>query len=209
MFAIHCQSDIPTRMDADPWRWFCGDSKSPTGEGNCVAGSACITLKDLTYGALNSTCIQHAIVCLGQLILLLIFFLLLATSNSVPEGALTGTELLNTFEVGSILYNVSAVLSSIVGLANFVVAASLYFSTSFLATHELVYLLVQGVAWLTIAISLRIRYSTVTYGFMSFVLSMHILILSRFGISSMPSSLHWNNPHQSSTDLLLGVLMRL
>lgn len=37
----------------------------------------------------------------------------------------------------------------------------------------------------------------------------HILILSRFGISSMSSSLHRNNPHQSSTDLLLGVLMRL
>lgn len=145
---------------SDPWTWFCGGSKSPYGKRNCAEGMSCISL---TYRSLwlspggSFTCIQHAIVCLGQLLLLLAFFTLLATSNSVPPGALTGSELMATFEVGSILYNVSSVLSGIIGLANVVVGIYLYFSESIVPTHEWVFLVVQGVAWLTIAVSLRIR----------------------------------------------------
>lgn len=100
---------------------------------------------------------QHAIVCFGQLLLLLIFFTLLAVSNSVPPGAWTGAELISTFEVGSLLYNVTSVLSALVGLANGAVAVWSFFGGGALVVHAEVFLLVQAVAWITIALSLRIR----------------------------------------------------
>ncbi|KAG0614326.1 hypothetical protein M758_6G168500 [Ceratodon purpureus] len=144
----------------DLWGWFCGGSKSPTVElGNC---SKCITFTGLTLhydfgqGSKSLSCVQHAIVCFGQLLLLLVFFLLLATSNSIPPGALTGAELLSTFEVGSVLYNVTSVLSALVGLAHVAVGVYLFFLPS-VATHSEIYGWVQGIAWITIAVSLRIR----------------------------------------------------
>jgi len=142
--------------NADSWTWFCGGTKAPTGEGNIYNCPACIS-STLT-GPFSSACVQHAIVCFGQLLLLVIFFTLLSLSNSIPPGALTGADLLSTFEVGSVLYSVTSVLSGLVGLANAALGLYRYFSVRAIAAHAELYLLVQGVAWVTIAFSLRIRY---------------------------------------------------
>lgn len=145
----------------DPWRWFCGASKSPSDEApSCSKSIHLVGLMNVYSRApesVSSTCIQHGIVCFGQILLLFVFFILLATSNSIPPGALTGADFISTFEVGSILYNVTSVLSGLVGVAHVVVGMYLYSRVDFLATHEELYLLVQGLAWFTIAISLRIR----------------------------------------------------
>ena len=61
----------------------------------------------------------------------------------------------------SVWPKVTAMLSGLVGLANLVVGVYLYCTAPLALTQEdLLYLLVQGVAWITIAISLRIRYTT-------------------------------------------------
>lgn len=160
--------------DADSWTWFCGGSKAPTGEGKIYNCTACIST--LT-GPFSSACVQHAIICFGQLLLLVIFFTLLVISKSFPPGALSGAELLSTFEVGSVLYNVTSVLSGLVGLANAALGVYRFFSVPAIAAHVEIYLVVQGVAWITIAISLRIRY-----------------MIKTLVIESKPCSLSFNNP---------------
>lgn len=88
---------------------------------------------------------------------MVVFFTLVAVSRSYPPGALSGHDLISTFEVGSVLYNVSSILSGLLGIANAIIGAYRYFGEAPIAVHDELYLLVQAIAWITIAISLRIR----------------------------------------------------
>lgn len=107
--------------------------------------------------ALPTTCLRQAIVTFTQLLPLFAFFLCVACFPSVLPGALSRSELRKVFEVGSILYNVTAVLSGVVALAFLTAASGALVAGDQLFPHAWLSLLVQGVAWLTIACSLRIR----------------------------------------------------
>ncbi|KAG0588980.1 hypothetical protein KC19_2G282400 [Ceratodon purpureus] len=108
-----------------------------------------------TMAALTLGDIQYVIACFGHLLCLVIFLIFLSMSKRIPSNA-GGLE--SPLEVTSVWRKVTAVLSGIVGLANLVVGVYLYVIAPTIATHEdFIYCLVQGVAWITIAISLRIR----------------------------------------------------
>lgn len=134
----------------EPWAWFCGGDLAPS----AGAGSPW-----LAHGAAAAptTCLRQAIVSFTQMLLLVAFFLCVACFPSILPGALSRSELRKAFEVGSILYNVTAVLSGLVALAFLTAATWVLVAGDHLFPHTWLSLLLQGVAWLTIACSLRVR----------------------------------------------------
>lgn len=104
-----------------------------------------------------TTCLRQAIVCFTQILLILAFYVFLASFRSTLPGALSGSELLQVFEIGSILFNVTAVLSGLIGVSFLSSGLWVILTGNVQSPHTWISLLVQGVAWITIAISLRIR----------------------------------------------------
>lgn len=96
--------------------------------------------------------------CYGQLLLLITFLVLLATSMRTPHGAVAGAQLLSIFEMRCALYNVTSVLSLLLGLANAALGGYQYLRAP-LGEDPLdpVSFLVQALAWIVIAVSLSIK----------------------------------------------------
>jgi ATP-binding cassette subfamily C (CFTR/MRP) protein 2 len=147
----------------DFWQFFCKSGKIPSGNDGCIGNSSCAVFRELAkHGAkmdilYPTTCIQHAVICLVHVLFLFTFLIFLVSSSSVPPGALSSTELLQSFEFTSILYNVTAVLSALVGMVNLSLGLYILVMGSIVPIHPWLHLIVQGASWITIAVSLRIR----------------------------------------------------
>lgn len=144
-------------LSTAPWTWFCGGDLAP---------SACFCIRDWLIADVSlkstqirpTTCLRQAIVCFTQILLIVAFYVFLVSFRSTLPGALSGSELLQVFEIGSILFNVTAVLSGLIGVSFLSCGVWVILVTGDTQSpHTWVSLLVQGVAWITIAFSLRIR----------------------------------------------------